>query len=200
MSEHQRLQEQLHQQQLMREDHVEEDEEEEDDEVLQPGEYGGEEYYGEWSVLPKLIYEIIMHATPTALTALTEVKEQNSCGWHSSGIGTRVKENQDRSALLCTPFPTCAFTPAHSALANSFPSRRHQLSVVTSPYFRSSLTYFALFSGHFGTESQHAFATIRIRHVKWIGHRIDAVDCLVLLIRRTSVLCWGCRRVCGGRL
>ncbi|KAF9337668.1 casein kinase 2 regulatory subunit [Podila minutissima] len=46
MSEHQRLQEQLQQQQLMREDHVEEDEEEEDDEVLQPGEYGGEEYYG----------------------------------------------------------------------------------------------------------------------------------------------------------
>jgi len=72
MSEHQRLQEQLHQQQLMREDHVEEDEEEEDDEVLQPGEYGGEEYYGEWPVLSKLIYEIIMHATPTALTALTD--------------------------------------------------------------------------------------------------------------------------------
>lgn len=70
MSEHQRLQEQLHQQQLMREDHVEEDEEEEDEEVLQPGEYGGEEYYGEWSVCRSLLWDY--HACHTDSTDSTE--------------------------------------------------------------------------------------------------------------------------------
>lgn len=211
MSEHQRLQEQLHQQQLMREDHVEEDEEEEDDEVLQPGEYGGEEYYGEWSVCRSLLWDY--HACHTDSTDSTDtgrkeglwLKEQILVAGMLLAFGSRAKEDQDRhlSALTRHLFVLHSQrVPSHLHARHSQTQSHlgHQLSVVTSHYFRSSLTYFALFSGHFGTESQHDFATIRIRYVKRIGHRIDAVDCLVLLIRRTSVLCWGGRRVCGGRL